>query len=90
MECLPRWNFPTSRAKSYAGNVMYIYPFLTAKTRTATLRLEFPNPDFHLKPNMYANISLESAVAIDSLVIPQEAVIDSGIRKVVFVALGQG
>ena len=76
--------------KIYTGNVMYIYPFLTAKTRTATLRLEFPNPDFHLKPNMYANISLESAVAIDSLVIPQEAVIDSGVRKVVFVALGKG
>jgi len=76
--------------KIYTGNVMYIYPFLTAKTRTATLRLEFPNPDFHLKPNMYANISLESAVAIDSLVIPQEAVINSGVRKVVFVALGKG
>ncbi|MBW2680923.1 MAG: efflux RND transporter periplasmic adaptor subunit, partial [Deltaproteobacteria bacterium] len=76
--------------KIFAGNVMYIYPFLTAKTRTATLRLEFPNPDFHLKPNMYANVSLESAVAKDSLVIPQEAVIDSGVRKVVFVALGKG
>ncbi len=39
---------------------------------------------------MYANVSLESAVAKDSLVIPQEAVIDSGIRKIVFVALGKG
>ncbi|MBW2248260.1 MAG: hypothetical protein JRF62_13950 [Deltaproteobacteria bacterium] len=39
---------------------------------------------------MYANVSLESAVAKDSLVIPQEAVIDSGVRKVVFVALGKG
>jgi len=76
--------------KIFAGKVLYVYPFLTAKTRTATLRLEFPNPDFHLKPNMYANVSLESAVAKDSLVIPQEAVIDSGIRKIVFVALGKG
>jgi Cu(I)/Ag(I) efflux system membrane fusion protein/cobalt-zinc-cadmium efflux system membrane fusion protein len=39
---------------------------------------------------MYANIYLESTVAKDSLVIPQEAVIDSGVRKVVFVALGKG
>ncbi|MGD9107125.1 MAG: efflux RND transporter periplasmic adaptor subunit, partial [Desulfobacterales bacterium] len=74
----------------FKGKVLYVYPFLTAKTRTAKLRLEFPNPDFHLKPNMYANVNLEAAIAKDSLVIPQEAVIDSGVRKVVFVALGKG
>jgi len=39
---------------------------------------------------MYANVELESAIAKDGLVIPQEAVIDSGIRKVVFVVLGKG
>jgi RND family efflux transporter MFP subunit len=76
--------------KIFAGKVLYVYPFLTAKTRTATLRLEFPNPDFQLKPNMYANVTLESAIAGDSLVIPQEAVIDSGTRKIVFVVLGKG
>jgi Cu(I)/Ag(I) efflux system membrane fusion protein/cobalt-zinc-cadmium efflux system membrane fusion protein len=76
--------------KTFTGKVLYVYPFLTAKTRTARLRLEFPNPDYQLKPDMYANVNLESAVAGDSLVIPQEAVIDSGVRKVVFVALGKG
>ena len=76
--------------KIYTGKVLFVYPFLVAKTRTATLRLEFPNPDFQLKPNMYANISLESAIAVDALVIPQEAVIDSGVRKVVFVVVGKG
>ncbi len=76
--------------KIFTGKVLYVYPFLTAKTRTARLRLEFPNPDYQLKPNMYANVNLKSAVSEDSLVIPQEAVIDSGVRKVVFVALGKG
>jgi RND family efflux transporter MFP subunit len=76
--------------KIFNGNVLFVYPFLTAKTRTATLRLEFPNPDYQLKPDMYVNVTLESAIAGDSLVIPQEAVIDSGVRKVVFVALGKG
>jgi len=76
--------------KIFTGNVLYIYPFLTAKTRTARLRLEFPNPDYQLKPDMYANVNLKSAASEDSLVIPQEAVIDSGVRKVVFVALGKG
>ena len=76
--------------KFFNGNVLFVYPFLTAKTRTARLRLEFPNADYQLMPDMYANVTLESAIAGDSLVIPQEAVIDSGIRKVVFVALGKG
>ena len=76
--------------KIFTGKVLYVYPFLTAKTRTAKLRLEFPNPDYQLKPNMYANVNLESAVSGDSLVIPQEAVIDSGVRKIVFVAMGKG
>ena len=76
--------------KFFNGNVLFVYPFLTAKTRTARLRLEFPNADYQLMPDMYANVTLESAIAGDSLVIPHEAVIDSGVRKVVFVALGKG
>ena len=76
--------------KIFTGKVLYVYPFLTAKTRTAKLRLEFPNPDYELKPDMYANVNLTSAVSEDSLVIPQEAVIDSGVRKLVFVAIGKG
>jgi len=76
--------------KRFYGKVLYIYPYLNAKTRTATLRLEFANPGYELKPDMYANIYLKSIVAKDSLVIPQEAVIDSGVRKVVFVAKGKG
>jgi Cu(I)/Ag(I) efflux system membrane fusion protein/cobalt-zinc-cadmium efflux system membrane fusion protein len=76
--------------KRFKGKVLYIYPYLEAKTRTGKLRLEFTNPDYQLKPDMYANIYLKSSIAEDSIVIPQEAVIDSGVRKVVFVALGKG
>jgi multidrug efflux pump subunit AcrA (membrane-fusion protein) len=70
--------------------VIYIYPYLTAKTRTARLRLEFANPGLELKPGMYANVNLKSTLADSGIVVPQEAVIDSGVRKVVFVALGKG
>jgi Cu(I)/Ag(I) efflux system membrane fusion protein/cobalt-zinc-cadmium efflux system membrane fusion protein len=76
--------------KRFKGKVLFVYPYLETKTRTAKLRLEFPNPGYQLKPGMYANIYLKSVIAKDSLVIPQEAVIDSGVRKIVFVALGQG
>jgi membrane fusion protein, copper/silver efflux system len=77
-------------AKRFTGKVLYVYPYLDAKTRTAKLRLEFPNRDYLLKPEMYANIRLKSMVSHDSLVVPQEAVLDSGMRKLVFVALGEG
>ncbi len=76
--------------RRFYGKVLYIYPYLSAKTRTATLRLEFTNPDYELKPDMFATVYLKSTIAGDSLVIPQEAVIDSGVRQVVFVSLGQG
>jgi Cu(I)/Ag(I) efflux system membrane fusion protein/cobalt-zinc-cadmium efflux system membrane fusion protein len=76
--------------KDYKGKVLFIYPYLDTKTRTAKLRLEFSNPKYELKPGMYANIYLKSHIAKDSLVIPQEAVIDSGVRQIVFVAIGDG
>ncbi len=76
--------------KRFKGKVLYVYPFLEEKTRTAKLRLEFDNHSYKLKPGMYANVYLESVIAKSSLVIPQEAVIDSGIRKVVFIYLGKG
>jgi len=76
--------------KQYTGEVLFIYPFLDPKTRTARLRLSFPNPDNALKPGMYANVTLQSELPELRLVIPQEAVIDSGVRKRVFVSRGQG
>jgi len=74
----------------FEGRVLYIYPYLDTETRTAKLRLQFANPDQQLKPGMYATVYLESQVADNALVVPQEAVIHSGTRDLVFVALGRG
>lgn len=76
--------------KTFAGNVNYVYPFLDAKTRTVKVRMSFPNPDLDLKPEMYANVEITSTVAHDALVVPDQAVIRSGERNVVLVALGDG
>lgn len=76
--------------KVYQGQVLFVYPYMNTKTRTATLRLAFDNPRQELKPGMWANVQLTSELKEDVLVIPQEAVIDSGVRQVVFVALGKG
>jgi hypothetical protein len=52
--------------------------------------LEFPNPNYELKLDMYANVYLKSTVAQDSVVIPQQSVIRSGVRNLVFISLGKG
>ncbi len=76
--------------KSYQGKISYIYPYLDEKARTATIRLEFSNPDLQLKPGMYATVHLQGKTIPNALVIPNEAIIRSGERNVVFVARGGG
>jgi membrane fusion protein, copper/silver efflux system len=75
--------------RTFRGKVTYIYPQLDNSTRTLRVRVELPNPDFKLKPEMYANAELK----IDygrRLAIPQEAVLDSGSEQLVFIALDGG
>jgi len=73
----------------FSGKVSYIYPYLDEKTRTLKVRLEFPNPDFKLKPDMYVNAEIK-VDAGKHLAVPEEAVLDSGMRKIVFVDKGMG
>lgn len=75
--------------KIYSGRVTFVYPTLDPKTRTIKVRLEFPNPKYELKPEMYADVQL----AIDygtQVVVPSEAVLNSGTRQIVFIAKAGG
>jgi Cu(I)/Ag(I) efflux system membrane fusion protein len=74
---------------TFNGKVSYSYPYVDEKTRTAKVRLELSNPGFKLKPDMYVNAEIK----IDGgrhLAIPEEAVLDSGTRKIVFLDKGNG
>ncbi|MBW2270726.1 MAG: efflux RND transporter periplasmic adaptor subunit [Deltaproteobacteria bacterium] len=72
------------------GPVTYISPFLDPKTRTAEVRIELDNSDGRLKPEMFANTVIQGAPRRGALAISSEAVIHSGTRSVVIVALGEG
>jgi multidrug efflux pump subunit AcrA (membrane-fusion protein) len=72
------------------GVVTYIYPYLDPKTRTARVRLELDNPGGVLKPDMFANVSIEAETRKGVLAVPEEAVIRSGRRNLIVVALGDG
>ncbi|HZW35967.1 MAG: efflux RND transporter periplasmic adaptor subunit [Deltaproteobacteria bacterium] len=71
------------------GRVAYVYPTLSPETRTLKVRFEFPNPGLRLKPQMYADVFLELDTAT-GVVIPDSALIDTGLRQIVFVDLGEG
>ena len=71
------------------GSVSYIYPFLNPERRTLTARMEFSNDHLLLKPGMFVDVSLKMTTE-SVVVIPASAVMDSGVRKVVFVSLGDG
>ena len=76
--------------KKFDGEVQYIYPYLDEKTRTIKIRLAFDNPNNDLKPGMYTNVVIQSAPVIKAIAVPSEAVMFSGERNLVFVALGKG
>lgn len=75
--------------KEYRGRVTYIYPTVDPQTRTTKVRLEFRNPGFQLKPDMYADVELRVDYG-KHVVIPSEAILDSGVRKIVYVVQDGG
>ena len=81
---------PYNPGKVYRGRIDYIYPYLDRTSRDIKIRLVFPNRNLELKPQMYANIRLSARSERPVLVIPGNAVIHSGERNVVFVALEGG
>ena len=83
-------DFPyASETKSLRGKLTYLYPYLDPKTRTAQVRMEFPNPGFQLKPDMFVNVKIKVNLGA-SLAIPEDAVLDTGTEQYVFVDKGEG
>jgi RND family efflux transporter MFP subunit len=74
----------------FRGRVTYIYPMVDEKTRTARVRMEFHNPGYFLKPGMYATVELSSELSPSALLVPDMAVLRSGEKNTVFVALDRG
>ena len=71
------------------GRIVFISPTLDPKTRTVQVRVEFPNPDLALKPEMFVNFKLGVDLG-RHLLVPADAVLDTGTLQYVFVERGQG
>ena len=78
---------PYDPNNSFKGKISYIYPEIEIETRTAKARIEIDNFDQKLKPGMFSNIQLKKKLG-ETVVVPADAVIDTGTRKIVFVKTG--
>lgn len=76
--------------KTFTGSLAYIYPYAESKTRTTKVRLIFDNDELLLRPDMLAEISIQSDTQKERVVIPAEAIIRTGGRTQVFVVRGPG
>ena len=80
---------PALPGKTYAGRVAFLDPVLDPQTRTAKVRLAFPNPKGELRPETFGQASFAGS-ARRGLRIPFDAVLDDGARQVVCVDRGEG
>jgi Cu(I)/Ag(I) efflux system membrane fusion protein len=78
------------RGRTFSGAVTLIYPHLNTQTRTARVRIEVPNPEELLRPEMYVDAEIETGTAYPVLAVPESAVLDSGSRQIVLIDKGEG
>ena len=76
--------------REFRGRVTYVYPDVDEKTRTARVRLEFENPGYFLKPGMFVSVQITSELEPSAVLVPDSAVLRSGEKNTVFVALPGG
>jgi len=76
--------------REFRGRVTFVYPEVDERTRTAKVRLEFENPGYFLKPGMFVSAQIVSELKPSALLVPDSAVLRSGEKNTVFVALPGG
>jgi len=76
--------------RAFAGKVAVIYPQVNPDTRATRVRIELPNPDGALLPDMYADVEIATGDAKPVVAVSDDAVIDTGERQVVLLDRGEG
>ena len=75
--------------EKFEGEIALVNPFLDVMKRTSKVRIDIPNPDFKLRPGMYANVELGMDMG-EGLTVPVSAIMPTGERNIVFVDKGEG
>jgi Cu(I)/Ag(I) efflux system membrane fusion protein len=77
-------------SQSYEGTADFIYPEVDATARSVKVRIPLYNSGMSMKVGQYVNVAIHSPVSYDAIAVPSQAVINTGLRQVVAVALGGG
>jgi Cu(I)/Ag(I) efflux system membrane fusion protein len=80
---------PYLPGRVFEGSVAWVYPGLSASTRTGRVRIELANPELELRPDMLATVELRVPLG-ERLVVPLSAVLHAGDRSFVFLDRGEG
>jgi Cu(I)/Ag(I) efflux system membrane fusion protein len=84
-------SFVAFPGRSFSGTVDFVYPTLSAETRTGQVRIVLPNPDGALRASMYATVQIDAPIGAGPVLsVPNAAILDTGTRQVVLVARGEG
>jgi Cu(I)/Ag(I) efflux system membrane fusion protein len=75
---------PYDSKLNFTAKISYVSPEIEVETRTAKARIEVDNKNQNFKPGMYVNVILQKELGL-SIIIPDDAVLDTGLRKIVFV-----
>jgi membrane fusion protein, copper/silver efflux system len=81
---------PAFPGTEFNGKIEALLPQVNASTRTLTARIELANPGGKLVPGMFAAIHMVPAQTREALLVPSEAVIQTGTRSVVIAVSDQG
>ena len=73
----------------FLGKVAFVYPVVNPTSRTIQVRMDFRNPGLKLRPGMFADVNLDLG-AVEGLVIPADALVETGESQYVFVSLPGG
>ena len=76
--------------KKFEGEVVFVHPHVDPMTRTVMVRVVVPNESLVLKPGMYATVLITAKLADQAVLVPREAVIDTGTRQIAFLAREKG
>jgi RND family efflux transporter MFP subunit len=82
-------NLSYAGGRKINGHVNYIQPQVDPMTRTLKVRIEADNPNMDLKPDMFVDVDFSVSMPA-RMTVPAEAVLDTGLKKTVFVDRGNG
>lgn len=76
--------------RKFDGTVQLLLPQVEDQTRTVAARIVLPNPERFLRPGMFVEVGFKSQLNDDAVLVPDMAVLRSGERNTVFIALDGG